>query len=177
MSTDKKKYHPAAAAWKAIGKGDIASLRAILVSPASTSEDRFRAALWLGKHRHTEALPELAAALDDPDVFVRTAAVEGLARLDLSEADDLVGAVARGDDEFMVRAPALEASVRRADRSMLEPLVDVSRADRIWTRRFAVRQLGKLGDPRAAQAIHDARSRDTWWNAPRYWVATQRLKK
>ena len=158
---------------KKLGARTIGRLAWQLRSPGETAEStKTRAVL------RARAVAGLERALrEELSTLVRADAVNALVKLQREEAADILVEVLGTQPPLPVRRAILAHLVGFGDERALEPLVGLTRWDTATTRRWAVRRLGELGDPRGRAAVLEAKSRDAVWRRPVYWRASWRTRQ
>ena len=107
----------------------------------------------LGSRR---AVPRLVELTQDPDWFVRVAALNGLGYIDEALPAE-PALVAIGDNEPLVRQAAALNMGGSSDPAAVEVLVDALVHDSDWAvREAAADALGQIGDPRAVESLRRA---------------------
>jgi HEAT repeat protein len=141
----------AAAALSGIGDRSIVGI--LCQSLRSADEDiRRKASRSLVRVFDAEAVEPLCAALKDGIIDVREAAAEALGRIGDSRAVEPLCSVL--EDEWIgVRIKALKALEGIADERAVGPLCEVI-MDESGFHTVAVRTLGRIGDPRAVNALY-----------------------
>lgn len=158
---------------KKLGARSLGRLAWPLRSPGETADSRKTRAGLLGR-----AVTALEHALrEDLSSLVRADAVNALVRLEQEDAADVLVEVVAAEPPLPVRRAILGHLVRFGDERALDPLVGLTRSERATTRRWAVRQLGKLGDGRGRAAIVESRGKDSFWHRPLYWRASWRIRR
>ena len=76
--------------------------------PHLSPEKRFEAVMDIAQHTDADAIDELIAAAQDPDVFVRLQAVRSLGVLDSPDVKKVLQSVVEGDSVPVVRQTAQE---------------------------------------------------------------------
>jgi len=135
---------------------------------------RGQAALALGSLGARRAVPRLLELTQDPDWFVRVAALNGLGYIDPTlPAEPAVGAL--GDGEPLVRQAAALNMGGSSDPVAVDLLVEALLHDPDWAvREAAAEALGEIGDPRAADALRRAGS---LWRAVVSWRVVRAARR
>lgn len=170
--------------------GPRASASLTLALRSSRPRVRSGAALALGRIKVPETLPDLFAALDDPESMVRRCVVQALRDFhSMPAAEGLVKAMADTDLEVqeyattalaelkpaiipdlmellhfedpMVRKNAITALRKTGDERAIEPIIDALQDEDINVRMFAVTALMKFKDPRAIKPLINRLREDT----------------
>lgn len=149
---------PAADAPAASGDPVVAIAKGEVRSAASPAAARGGALLKLGEMRHPEALAVLSAALSDPDLSIRIAAVKGLRLLgDPAAVKSIAPLVGEAKvEQLPVKAAYDRVDLLDADLKVERgtPLEDATAVDRnLDLRREAALTLGRLGSADGVEAL------------------------
>jgi HEAT repeat protein len=123
---------------------------------SSEKETRERAAERLGKLRDPIAVDALIHALTDESSDVRRSVLLALRRIgDKRAIVPMTNMLRDGDTSVRRRASAWMMS-HPGDQAMVEPLIDIMLDEQcsLGARDFAAMMLGKLGDKRAVEPLH-----------------------
>jgi HEAT repeat protein len=108
--------------------------------------------------RHDVAFESLVSYLEDGNERVRRWAAYALGNLgDDRAVDRLIRAL---DDGETVRLSALESLAKLGNRRSVEPLIAILDDADVSARRYAATALGRIGDPRATEALIDTMRED-----------------
>ncbi|GAB4340622.1 MAG: hypothetical protein Kow00117_21000 [Phototrophicales bacterium] len=144
---------------------------------ADDPSQREQAALELGNRRATEALDALIAALDDPVGAVRCAVILALRYINHPRGDIALIPLFNDTDNAVRRRVSAWAMTREGEQPhLVEPLIAQLRDpdSRKSTIDFILMLLGKWGDARALEALHDMTQHEF---APFRLRAAQSLRK
>ena len=147
--------------WSLRGAGDVDGLTAILSDDGSSSGDRFLAAKFLGDLGAQKAEHQLLAALSDADDDVRIAAIVSLGSLRSDLAANRLHEISMASDESKPVAEwALHALVDLGDARAVRALEQILENPDKHRRRWAARELGRLGENRSVAPLRAAQARD-----------------
>ena len=121
-----------------------------------TSDDvqaRRTAAYELGRSKDRNAVARLLAALDDPDMYVRTYAIQSLKDLRAKEAVAPCCALLSSDAPQLVLVNAIKALADIRDPVAVPALIDATRHENAFIRHDAAWALGEFADARAIPAL------------------------
>jgi len=128
------------------GPDSVSELRALLGDPRHPPRRRLIVVV-LGELRAFEAVPELVAALDDPDVELCARACHALGKIgDPESAEPLVAVAMDGARPWFVRTAAAGACGQIGDPRTADTLVDVLDSEEWYPRNAAAASLVQLGD-------------------------------
>lgn len=116
-------------------------------------EARRRAAYELGEFNDSRATAQLLAALDDQDIYVRTYAMQSLAKLKAKDAVGPCCALLQADQPRLVHVNAIRALGEIGDPAAVPALIEATRHANAFVRHDAAWALGELGDPHAMEAL------------------------
>jgi len=114
---------------------------------------RESAARIAGYFGYASCLRRVVELCDDEEEIVRRAAVEHLASYDQTQAWSKIHETLRSDPSSTVRAAAARAMGQTTSRKALEALIQATRDSNLWVRYFAIRSLGRQGEPNADVVI------------------------
>jgi len=123
----------------------------VLASAADVPR-RVRALRRISKRDGNVMLPDITAALDDPDLVVRREALLALGRIGTPEATDLLRWYLHEPDAVL-RAPTVEAISRTDIPDRMRLLRQAMRDPHNRVRRAAAEALARSGDPEAAEEL------------------------
>lgn len=158
--------------WQANLDGDIGTLIAALTDP----DARTWAARYLGSVGNSDAIPPLIRLLAARDFQTRATAAQALGKLRAAEAvPALVECIDRGPEDVM-RAWAIDALGNIGSKDAVPKLIEVLDSPELRLRGVAAIALGKIGDPRAVEALKEAAARESWWTRRWYRRALRQLE-
>lgn len=123
---------------------------------------RARISRTLSNFSSLEAKDVLTSFLLDSNKYVRRAALEGIARLDMPVSASLICPLL-GDSDMTVQSRAIETLININDSDTIKYLIDAMQNDSEYVRRAAVEVLNEIGDHRAVKDLLDAIRDKDWW--------------
>ena len=158
---------------KRLGAKGLGRLAWPLRSPGESAESkRARAVL------RARAVAGLERAVrEELSTLVRADAVNALVKLQREEAADVLAEILQSELPLPMRQAILNHLVRFRDERALRQLIGCTRSGSVTTRRWAVRELGRLGSPEGRAAVLAAQTEDVFWRRPTYWLAGWRTRR
>jgi serine/threonine-protein kinase len=116
----------------------------------------------LGRFNRPDVRTALHTQINDPNKFIRTAALAALARQEGPMEVERIAALLR-DPEIEVQNRAVEVLIKARDPQTIRYLVPVLKDENEYARRSAVEVLNEVGDANSVKFLLAAIKDDDWW--------------